>query len=97
MTPARLHPLTPGEQLPYIRRLATAGYLLVLRTGRAGVGFVWPSPPEPPPGVPAERAVSVERVQAAAAAGWLIPCTVTEAVDLLGPQDVPAWRARGRA
>ncbi|ACA18449.1 hypothetical protein M446_4091 [Methylobacterium sp. 4-46] len=97
MIAARLHPLTPAEEGPCLRRLAAAGYLLVAKAGRAGIGFVWPSPPEPPPGVPAERAVSIERVQAAEAAGVIVPCTVMMGADLLGPQPVPAWRARGRS
>lgn len=95
MSPPRLHPLTAIEQTAYIRRLTAAGYLLIARAGRQGIGLVWPNPPPPRPGACELRTIALEQIQAAQAAGWIVPCTATIGSDLLGPQTVPAWRARG--
>ena len=96
MSAGRLHPLTPQEWPQYVRRVAEAGYLLVAKAGRKGVGLVWPSPPPPQPGACELRTIPLEQVHAAEAAGWIVPCVLRMPGDLLGPEEVEAWRARGR-
>ncbi|MGY2052388.1 hypothetical protein [Methylobacterium sp. JK268] len=96
MTAMRLHPLSHDEQVSYIALFSRRGHLLVPAEGRTGYRFVCDDPDAAQPGPCKHRRLSPAAIDEAARRGLVESCTAVIGEDLLGPQPVPAWRARGR-